>query len=205
VAARSDEPPGSTRPDAARRRPVTPGGPGLGPRGFRRRSRDRVVLPVQAPFVADAGEGDQAERVGGCCGRPGRPVEGRGRRPVLAPREACVLQTGSRGLLPLGLAREPAGYALAIGQPPTEPHCVEPAHPDHGLLGVVEARIMPPGGRLGLAAREEPAYSRLVTGARAMAKRSSQTRWRGRRPDGRAPSPSRTSRRGPPLGPCGRV
>src|SRR5581483_9534195 len=65
-----------------------------------------LVLPVETPFVADAGQGEEAPPVGRRLDGPGRPIEARRRRPGLAPREPRRLEPAARRLLPLRLRRQ---------------------------------------------------------------------------------------------------
>src|SRR5262249_4880826 len=76
-----------------------------------------VVVPVQAPLVADAGEGEEPQRVCRRLGGAGRPVEAGALRTVRAPWEARAPEPAARRLLPLRLGREPTGSAVAGRSP----------------------------------------------------------------------------------------
>src|SRR5512144_1963932 len=66
-----------------------------------------LVLPVEAPLVADAGEREQAPGIGRRLGWAGRPIEAGPGRALVAPGKARAVQPAPRRLLPLGLRREP--------------------------------------------------------------------------------------------------
>src|SRR2546422_737988 len=101
--------------DRAPRVGVTPGAAAAhAPRAGRRAARIPggraavIVLaePVGAPFVADAGEVGEPERVARRLADPRRTIELDGGLRV-APRVAGIVETAARGLFPLGLRRQP--------------------------------------------------------------------------------------------------
>ena len=147
--------------------------------------RGRVVVravPVETPLVTDTRERGDAERVLGRVGDERRTLEGARGRSVLAPGKPRVRKSSARRLLPLRLG----GKAMPRGGRRRQPVAVrdglEPARADDGLCRLAEARVRPPRGRGAPVSSRNRAYSRLVTGKRAMAKASVQTRWRGRSP-----------------------
>src|SRR5439155_15948274 len=97
-----------------------------------------VGVPVDAPRVADAGQIEESERVGRrglYAWRPGEAL----RRRVAGPGQPPVLDTAARGLLPLGLGRQPRA------RPRRERAGLLPRHADDRLARIVYAGLAPAG------------------------------------------------------------
>src|SRR2546428_11528104 len=135
--------------DGAPRVGVPPGAAAAGAARARRRT-DRirvrrarvvvVVVPVGAPLVADAGEVEEPKRVGRRDAHARRAREAERRR-LARPGQVAVLDAAARGLLPLGLRRQPRP------RPRPARERLVPRHAHHGLLRIVEAGLAPEGGR----------------------------------------------------------
>jgi hypothetical protein len=115
-----------------------------------------VVEPVGAPLVAHARR-DRRARAGWPASRRRAGARERDGRRCVAPRVARVLEAAARGLLPLGLGRQP--------RPPTRRRPrPRPTTADDRLTRIGRSRRRPERRRRGAGRRQDAAKSALVTG-----------------------------------------
>ena len=126
--------------------------------------RDGVVIrviPVVAPFVDVVADVVETERAGGVAGDwlgsglPTRGVVGERLRRGIAPWKIVLFEAAASRVFPFGFRWQAIAMNSLRAQPFAAAGGFEPRNSGDGLLGTIEAWIVPERGRLGAGGAEK--------------------------------------------------